>query len=78
MAAHSLQRQFIKNGLLVPVRNVGALADAMERFILQPELIERMGRASRSIPEERFDVHEVVYRIYRVLNDARNKLNQSM
>lgn len=56
-----------KNGFLVPVRNPGALADAMERFILQPELIERMGRASRQIAEERFDVREVVERVYGVL-----------
>jgi glycosyltransferase involved in cell wall biosynthesis len=48
-----------KNGFLVPVRNADALADAMERFILQPELIERMGQASRSIAEERFDVHKI-------------------
>jgi glycosyltransferase involved in cell wall biosynthesis len=48
-----------KNGFLVPVRNPGALADAMERFILQPELIERMGRASRRIAEERFDASKV-------------------
>jgi glycosyltransferase involved in cell wall biosynthesis len=48
-----------KNGFLVPVRNADALADAMERFILQTELIERMGQASRSIAEERFDVHKI-------------------
>ena len=47
------------NGLLVPVRDVCALADAMERFILQPELIGEMGKASRSIAEERFDVYKV-------------------
>jgi glycosyltransferase involved in cell wall biosynthesis len=35
-----------ENGFLVPMRNADALADAMERFILQPELIERMGRAN--------------------------------
>jgi glycosyltransferase involved in cell wall biosynthesis len=48
-----------KNGFLVPVRNVDALAAAMERFILQPDLIEKMGKASRRIAEERFDVHKV-------------------
>lgn len=48
-----------KNGFLVPVRDAKALADSMERFILQPELIERMGKASRLIAEERFDVHKV-------------------
>lgn len=59
-----------ENGFLVPVRNPDALADAMERFILQPELIERMGRASRRIAEERFDVREVVGRVYEVLKGA--------
>jgi len=44
------------NGFLVPPRDVGALADAMERFVLEPELIGRMGAASRRIAEERFDV----------------------
>ena len=48
-----------KNGFLVPARDAKALADAMVRFILQPELIEKMGQASRLIAEERFDVHKV-------------------
>ncbi|MEI6102805.1 MAG: glycosyltransferase family 4 protein [Methanothrix sp.] len=65
-----------ENGFLVPVRNPEALADAMERFILQPELIERMGRASRRIAEERFDVHKVVGRVYEVLKSANNKLGR--
>jgi len=47
------------NGFLVPPRNVEALAFAMERFVLEPELIERMGRESRRIAEERFDVHKI-------------------
>lgn len=48
-----------ENGFLVPMRDVEALATAMERFILQPELIERMGQASRQIAEERFDVQKI-------------------
>lgn len=48
-----------ENGFLVRVRDAEALAAAMERFIQQPELIERMGRASRRIAEERFDVRKV-------------------
>jgi len=48
-----------ENGFLIPVRNVEALAAAMERFILQPDLIEKMGQASRHIAEERFDVHKI-------------------
>lgn len=47
------------NGFLVPIRDVGALASAMERFILKPELIDKMGRASRRIAEERFDVNKI-------------------
>jgi len=47
------------NGFLVPVRNVDALVSAMERFINKPELIERMGKESRRIAEERFDVHKI-------------------
>lgn len=48
-----------ENGFLVPVRDAKVLADAMERFILQPELIEKMGTASRRFAEERFDVHKI-------------------
>ena len=47
------------NGFLVPVRDAAALADAMMRFIKQPELIETMGKASRALAVERFDVHKV-------------------
>jgi glycosyltransferase involved in cell wall biosynthesis len=54
-----------KNGFLVPVRNADALAAAMERFILQPELIGRMGQASRRIAEECFDVREINQTIMR-------------
>ncbi len=48
-----------ENGFLVPVKDVKALAEAMERFILQPELIAKMGRRSRQIATEKFDVHKV-------------------
>ncbi|MRR20910.1 glycosyltransferase family 1 protein [bacterium] len=47
------------NGFLVPVGDSEALAKAMERFILQPELICRMGRRSREIAVEKYDVHKV-------------------
>ena len=47
------------NGFLVPPRNVEALVSAMEKFILQPELIVKMGAESRKIAEERFDVHKI-------------------
>jgi len=47
------------NGYLVPVKAVEALAAAMERFIVNPALIIEMGKASRQLVEEKFDVHAV-------------------
>ncbi|MGH6943225.1 MAG: glycosyltransferase family 4 protein, partial [Geminicoccaceae bacterium] len=47
------------NGFLVPLRDGAALADAMERFILQPDLTVAMGARSREIALERFDVRRV-------------------
>lgn len=47
------------NGYLVPVKAVEALAAAMERFIINPELIIEMGKASRQLVEEKFDVDTV-------------------
>ncbi len=47
------------NGYLVPVKDSVALAKTMERFILNPALIEEMGLESRRIAEEKFDVRKV-------------------
>jgi glycosyltransferase involved in cell wall biosynthesis len=47
------------NGFFVPCRNSEALAQAMLRFITQPELIRTMGLASRSLAEQRFDVEVI-------------------
>ena len=48
-----------ENGFLVPAKDAAALAEAMERFILSPHLIPRMGRRSREIAVEKFDVIKV-------------------
>lgn len=48
-----------KNGYLVPSQNPVALAGAMEKLILRPELIRQMGMESRNIAEEKYDVHKV-------------------
>jgi glycosyltransferase involved in cell wall biosynthesis len=47
------------NGFLVPVKDVEALASAMEKFILHPELIEKMGKRSVEIAREKYDVRKV-------------------
>ncbi len=47
------------NGFLVPPRDAEALATAMQRFLNNPTLIARMGRRSREMAEDRYDVHKV-------------------
>lgn len=47
------------NGFLVPIKTVDELADAMEQLIKDPELIKNMGKASRKLTEEKFDVNKV-------------------
>ncbi|HEY1082653.1 MAG TPA: hypothetical protein VGE29_10345, partial [Prosthecobacter sp.] len=55
-----------ENGFLVPTKNVDAVVEAMEFFIRQPDQVVRMGRASRLLAEEIFDVKIV----NRIITDA--------
>lgn len=48
-----------ENGFLVRVQAVDELAVAMSRFIEDPRLAGRMGKRSRQIAEEKYDVHKV-------------------
>jgi glycosyltransferase involved in cell wall biosynthesis len=48
-----------QNGWLVPVKNSEALEAAMVRFIESPEMVEDMGRRSRQIAVEKYDVNAV-------------------
>ena len=45
-----------QNGILVPPRDVDALVSAMLYFIENPEKVPVMGRRSRRLAEERFDI----------------------
>ena len=47
------------NGFLVPVKAIDELVAAMLKFIKNPELIAGMGRRSRQIAEEKYDVNKV-------------------
>lgn len=47
------------NGFLVPAQDASALAHALERFLLEPGLIAAMGRKSRRIAVEKYDVRKV-------------------
>jgi glycosyltransferase involved in cell wall biosynthesis len=48
-----------KTGYLVPVRDAQALADAMERFLREPDRIVTMGAESRQFVEDKFDARKV-------------------
>ncbi len=47
------------NGYLVSIKSVDELADAMCQFIEDPKLYEQMGKASRRIALEKYDVEKV-------------------
>ncbi len=55
------------NGFFAAPRDAASLAAAMERFCADPALIPTMGRESRRITEEKFDVEKVNARIYAAL-----------
>jgi glycosyltransferase involved in cell wall biosynthesis len=54
------------NGLLVPVQDAKALAQARMRMIEQPAMRERMGRAGRQKVEQEFDERMVLEKIVQV------------
>ena len=56
-------------GLLVPVRDPVALADAIEALVLDPVRRQNYGRAGRALALRAFDVHEVA-RAHIALYDA--------
>lgn len=61
------------NGLLVPVRDADALAQALKPLIEDADRRQRFGARSRAIAEERFDstrIHAATLSVYRTLLDA--------
>lgn len=48
-----------ENGYLVPPMNAEALAEAMLRMILNPDLREALGRRGRMLAEQRYDARKV-------------------
>jgi glycosyltransferase involved in cell wall biosynthesis len=60
-----------ENGYLVPVRDVKALAEQMVAMAADPDALAAMGRRSRQMAEERFDVRGVNRTIMEALGLAR-------
>lgn len=61
-----------KSGLLIPVKNPVALADAIQRLIDDPELCRRMGKAGRVLAERKFAIEKIVdahLKIYKELEE---------
>jgi glycosyltransferase involved in cell wall biosynthesis len=59
-----------QNGFLVPIKDVSKLKEAMARFIEEPGLISGMGRKSREIAVEKYDVRMVNGVILRTMGFA--------
>ncbi|WEK71719.1 MAG: glycosyltransferase family 4 protein [Candidatus Chryseobacterium colombiense] len=57
------------NGLKVPVYSVRELADAIEKLVVNPDLIEKMGYQSRIKAEKEFDVNAVIKRHLEIYKD---------
>lgn len=56
-----------ENGYLVPPRDVDSLAAAMLKFVENPQQIAVMGRNSRRLAEERFDVRAINQKMLSVM-----------
>ncbi|WP_405722866.1 glycosyltransferase [Streptomyces sp. NBC_01537] len=54
-------------GLLVPPRNVGELAEALEAVLSDDSLADAMGRAARQLATERFDLSVQGHRLHELL-----------
>lgn len=55
------------NGFLISPRNIGMLVENMRKFLTSPQLIEKFGKNSRRIAEEKFNVHQINELIMREL-----------
>jgi glycosyltransferase involved in cell wall biosynthesis len=63
-----------ENGLLVPVRDVPALAKALKQLLLDPDLRKKMGACSRKVAEEDFSIERINAETLAVYEKYRPKL----
>ena len=57
-----------ENGFLVPVKNVSQIVEKMQYFIDFPDFAMKMGKKSRIIAEEKYDVNKVNIAILNIMN----------
>lgn len=55
------------NGFLIPLFNAEILAQKMQYFIQNPQKINEMGKESRKIAEEKFDIRRINERLIRLI-----------
>lgn len=56
------------NGFFVATKNSIELANAMEKFVVKPNIIAKMGKKSREIAEKKYDVRKVNKVILKAMN----------
>lgn len=63
------------NGYLVPVKEVDAIVDAMEKLLDEPKKTATMAKAARQMAEDIFDVHKINLKIHQTMGirDCRNR-----
>ena len=49
-----------KSGFLIPIKNVNSLSKAMGLLINNPTLCKKMGKASRILALEKYDINKVI------------------
>jgi len=64
-----------ENGFLVPIKAINELVEAIEYFIRQPDMVKNMGKVSRTIAEEKYDVRRVNKDIMQAMNLVPDTVN---
>ena len=59
-----------ENGYKIPVKSTRCLVEAMEKFIVNPEIIPIMGQKGRALAENKFEIHRVNRQIIGVVESS--------
>ena len=67
-----------ENGLLVPARDAGALAEALKKLLLSPNTRSEMGRRGRTIAERDFSIDLVISQTFSVYQSCMDNHSRRM